>query len=81
MADALSRVGVSAVSAGSPVTDFKAMADAQAADQDLQRIRASPSTSLKLQAVPLAMSDNTILCDVSTGVSRPFVPMEFVLVD
>ena len=35
------------------------------------------TTSLKLEQVPLAMSNSTILCDISTGVVRPYVPPEF----
>ncbi len=58
-----------------PIIDFKAMAESQASDQELQQLRTT--TSLKLEQVPLSMSDSTILCDVSTSVSRPYVPPEF----
>ena len=77
VADALSRVDVSAVASGEslPVIDFKAMAEAQSSDSELQHLRTG--TSLKLQAVPLTTSDTTILCDVSTGASRPYVPPDF----
>lgn len=78
VADALSRVDVSAVttSDGSPpLLDFSAMAEAQHADEGLQQLRTD--TSLKMEAVPLAVSDGTILCDTSTGVSRPYVPPDF----
>ena len=56
-------VGISAVATGGspPVIDFRAMADVQASDWELQQLR--PTTSLKLEAVPLAMSDSTILCE------------------
>ena len=77
VADALSRMEVSALDADNspPVIDFKAMAEAQVHDPELQCQQ--PSSSLKLEKVPLAVSDATIWCDVSTGVARPFVPTEF----
>lgn len=78
VADALSRADIKAVVAAveaPPVIDFKAMATAQNGDAELQRLRTN--SSLRLQAMPLAMSDTTIVCDVSTGVSRPYVPADF----
>ena len=51
------------------------MAVAQNSDPALQRLRAD--SSLQLQAMPMAMSDATIWCDTSTGVSRPYVPPDF----
>ena len=78
-ADALSQIEMNALLDGSPpVVDFRAMAAAQATDQDILRLQASPSSSsLKLEAVPLSMSDTTILCDTSTGVARPLVPKDY----
>ena len=58
-----------------PVIDFKAMAAAQDSDPELPYLQ--NSSSLKLQPVPIAMSDATILCDVSTQVSRPYVPADY----
>ena len=78
VANALSRVEVGTVSGRAespPVIDFKAMALAQDSDPELKHLQTG--SSLKLQAVPLAMSDATILCDVSTGTSRPYVPAAF----
>lgn len=77
VADALSRVGANALHAGNspPVIDFKAMATAQASDSQLEHLKVG--SPLKLEEIPLAMSDATILCDVSTGVSRPYVPEQF----
>ena len=61
-----------------PVVDFRAMAAAQATDPDVLRLQASPSSSsLKLEHVPLCMSDTTILYDTSTSVARPLVPKEY----
>lgn len=77
VADALSRVGANALHSNDSLTimDFTAMAAAQASDPELQRLQSG--TSCKIEAVPLAMSDSTILCDVSTGVARPYVPEAF----
>jgi transposase InsO family protein len=75
-ADALSRIEVNAIRDGlPPVVDFRAMAEAQANDQDIRRLKCS--SSLNLEEVPLAMSDSTILCDTSTGVARPLVPKDY----
>ena len=77
VADALSRVGANILSAdGSPpMIDFKAMAEAQALDKELQNPQLH--SSLKLERTPLAVSNTTILCDVSTGVARPYMPPDF----
>ena len=55
--------------------DFRAMAAAQDSDPDVIRMRSLPS--LRLEPIPLAVSDSTILCDTSTGVARPLVPTAF----
>ncbi len=66
--DALSRADISAVAVSDespPVIDFKAIAAARNNDPDIKHLwTGSP---LKIQAVLIAMSDATILCDVSTG--------------
>ena len=52
------------------------MAAAQQDDPDLVRLQ--HDSSLKLEQVPLAMSDGiTLVCDVSTGTPRPYVPSSF----
>ena len=52
------------------------MAAAQAEEPNLHQLQ--ERSTLKLQQVPLAMSDGaTLLCDVSTGVQRPVVPHRF----
>ena len=49
---------------------------AQVNDPDVARLRAT--SSLRLEQVPLALSDGVcILCDVSTGTQRPYVPKAF----
>ncbi len=49
------------------------MAEAQVNDPDLTKLQSD--SSLKLQRIPLALSDGGfIICDMSTGTPRPFVP-------
>ena len=52
------------------------MASAQDSDPDITHLWSS-QTSLTLEPVPLPLSESTILCDTSTGVARPVVPLEF----
>lgn len=77
-ADALSRLSIDALHTenSSPVVDFQALALAQMNDPDLTRLRSD--TSLHLEKVPLALSEDiSIICDTSTGVQRPYVPGSF----
>ena len=75
LADALSQVDVAALSQdGLSVIDFKKMASAQLNDPDLL---VAQSSSLDLKAIPLPSADGTIVCDMSTGTPRPFVPAAF----
>ncbi|CAH8679458.1 unnamed protein product [Schistosoma haematobium] len=73
VADALSRIQMNAVTL--PVLDLPAMAAAQANDPSCTK--ASHSTSLQYQEVPLATTSGTILCDTSTGLPRPIVPSAY----
>ena len=78
VADALSRVSTNALhtSDSTPVVDFRAMAAAQVDDPDLAQLQSN--SSLTLQQVPLSLCDGVmLLCDVSTGTQRPFVPESF----
>ena len=76
-ADALSRVEVDALCAplsSTPSIDYAAMARAQQDDPTLSQ----PSKlSLDLRPVPLPTTDGTLLCDMSTGTPRPYVPEPF----
>ena len=60
----------------SATVDFDAIAQAQQDDEELHKLQASPS-SLVLQSVPLPTANATLVCDVSTGVPRPFIPAGF----
>ena len=72
VADALSRVELNQVETNPPIIDLEAMAAAQGNCEFL-----TPTHSLSLQHTPLPHSSNTIICDVSTGQSRPVVPPSF----
>ena len=75
VADALSRIEANALHSDNsvpPIIDFTALAAAQQHDTEPQ----SPSTSLKLQSVPVTTSNSTLVCDMSTGLPRPYVPSE-----
>ena len=81
VADALSRIEANALHSDSadavfPLTvDFKDIAAAQQHDTELQQLQSS-STSLQLQSVSLPTSNITLVCDMSTGVPRPYIPSE-----
>ena len=74
VADALSRIETNALHQSS-VIDFKVIAAAQQNDPDLPQLQSS--TSFKLQPLPLPTSDLTLLCDMSAGVPRPYIPQQF----
>ena len=76
VADALSRANINAVSQTSASIDFTAIAAAQQDDPELAQLRSSSST-IKLEERPLPTSTGTIICDVSTGKSRPYIPQPF----
>ena len=76
-ADALSRLGANALHTDdvSFVVDFQELAQAQVDDPDLSRLRAD--SSLRLESVPLLSERISVICDVSTGIQRPYVPQPF----
>ena len=75
-ADALSRINNTTTAP--LVVDFHEIAKAQLTDNELKQLRSSSTpSSLKLQPIPLSNSSETILCDMSTGVPRPFIPTKF----
>ena len=76
VADALSRVGIYAVIAPPPLIDFAELAAAQEDDPEIRQFQ-SPDSSLSLKALPIPTSEGTILCDMSTGQPRPYVPPRF----
>lgn len=76
VADALSRVGVNTFTTQPPVIDFTEMAAAQKEDPEIKRFQ-TPDSSLSLKELPVPTSEDTILCDMSTGAPRPYVPPRF----
>ena len=74
VADALSRIHSLGLQNPGPV-DLTAMAEAQATDPEIEGLRTN--SSLRLQPIPLASTDGTIICDVSKGHPRPVVPASF----
>ena len=75
-ADALSRLDTNALhTANTPVVDFQELARAQANDPDLPKLR--EDSSLRLESVPFLSEGISIVCDVSTGRQRPYVPQRF----
>ena len=76
VADALSCVETNAMhTTETPAVDFKDIATEQQTDPVLAQLR--DISSLKLDAIPISGTDSNILCDVSTGVPRPYVPCKF----
>ena len=75
-ADALSRLQVNATSMPNLVLDYDKLAEAQAIDPEIQDI-AQSKTSIHFSTVNLPMTAKRLLCDVSTGNPRPWVPKEF----
>ena len=76
-ADALSRLSTNALHTDtSPIVDFRELALAQTGDPELAKLHTD--SSLRLEQIPLALADGvSIICDVSTGVQRPYVPKTF----
>ena len=80
VADALSRAALSNIQEQLPTqVDFEAMAVAQRQDPELKALQQSPSSAstLQLSTVPHLTSPTTLICDMSTGSPRPFVPTDF----
>ena len=76
VADAFSRVDIQAIHQLPPSIDLTAMATAQLSDPELQKLQTT-STSLKFTEVPIEGTSTTLLCDISTGNQRPYVPLKF----
>lgn len=75
-ADALSRIELN--TAESDILSFIDFNELAKAQQDPNFLQMQKSDlSLTLQSIPLQHSDLSIVCDVSTGIPRPLVPVEF----
>ncbi|GFW12180.1 transposon Tf2-11 polyprotein [Trichonephila clavipes] len=71
-ADVLSRV--SAITFPSQI-DYDCIAETQQTDQELHTLIAS-GTSLELKKVTFLNSSTEIMCDLSTGTARPYIPKQ-----
>ncbi|GFY11876.1 hypothetical protein TNCV_4973761 [Trichonephila clavipes] len=71
-ADVLSRV--SAITFPSQI-DYDCIAETQQTDQELPTLIAS-GTSLELKKVTFPNSSTEIMCDLSTGTARPYIPKQ-----
>ena len=76
VADALSRMEANALTQNTPpIIDFATMAEAQRTDPDLQKVLEAPDSSpLQIAEFHLYTGEQTLYCDTSTGIPRPFVP-------
>ena len=76
MADALSRMAANALTQNTPpIIDFATMAEAQRTNPDLQKVLEAPDSSpLQIAEFHLYTGEQTLYCDTSTGIPRPFVP-------
>ena len=78
VADALSRIETNALLSGQPPqVDFAAMAAAQSTDPAIRSLQSSQTSTLVVEAVPLANSAHPLYCDTSTGTQRPLVPQSW----
>ena len=79
VADALLRIDLNAINHLPFSTDLQTLAQAQQDDQQLQNLLKSNSTSLKLAPVAIREHKVTVplVCDTSTGTSRPYLPPPF----
>lgn len=69
VADAMSRIEAVSIEA-----DHSALASCQILDDELKKHREDANSSLKLENVAVPGTNITLVCDMSTGRPRPFVP-------
>ena len=74
--DTLSRINNISNSDG---INFEAIAEIQKQDSEFQRLlrNEQDDTSLCFKSVPIPDSDQSIYCDVSMGIQRPYLPQQF----
>lgn len=78
VADALSRIQIQSLRTGQPpVVDLAAIAKAQASDPQIRALQSSPDSTLIVEPILLAHSDDPLYCDTSTGKQRPLVPVSW----
>lgn len=72
-ADIMSRIAAITVPTS---IDYSAIAAAQGTDDELMSLLSS-NTSLQLKKITLPESDIELICDVSTGSVRPYIPKQY----
>jgi len=72
VADALSRI-----KEVNQAINIEALAEAQKGDEELQEILRDKQLGIKLKKIPIPGSDKQIICDTTTGKSRPYVTQQF----
>ena len=78
VADILSLIEANAlVTNQPPKVNFEAIAEAQSTDKQLRALQSSPTTTLVIEAIPLANCSHPLYCDMLTGNQRPIVPLEW----
>ena len=75
VADALSRNAINTVASQFGI-DYQALAEAQRNDDQMAAYRNAKS-GLVLEAMKFGPTDDTLLCDVSTGQPRPIIPLSW----
>ena len=53
------------------------MANAQTHDSQIRSLQSSPTSTLVVEAVPVANSTQQLYCDTSTGTHQPLVPLSW----
>eukprot|EP00795_Rhopilema_esculentum_P007425 gene7425-biopygen8703 len=72
VADALSCIELNSL-LNIPSLDFVTLSAAQQQDSEFHQVQSN--TSLNLKEFPLPADSGTIICDISTGTPRPYVPV------
>ncbi|GBM87449.1 hypothetical protein AVEN_90458-1 [Araneus ventricosus] len=76
VADSLSRIELNSVTK-SPFLNFSELAKAQQIDPETQKFLQDKSFSLQLALKPCLSTNSDLICEISTGSSRPLVPESF----
>ena len=77
VADALSRIHAFDCGKTQPELDLTKIAQSQQDDRELQSLRTSTSCSLKFIELTQPPSGASLVCDISTGQPRPYLPIAF----
>ncbi|GBN93211.1 hypothetical protein AVEN_72389-1 [Araneus ventricosus] len=73
VADSLSRIELNSITK-SPFLNFSELAKAQQNDPETLKLVQNKSSSPQLALKPCLSTNSDLICDISTGSSRPLVP-------